>query len=628
MSLLRLTGVNVSFGTAPLLDHADFQIERGERVCLLGRNGSGKSTLLKIIAGDQGVDDGVIHRRSGVRIGALPQEVPPEMNGRVFAVAASGLGETGEIISRHQALTQRLADGDETALEELGNIQHQLDAVDGWSLGPRVEQVLTRLELDPNQEFSALSGGLKRRVLLARALVSEPDVLLLDEPTNHLDIQAINWLEEFLLGFSGALMFVSHDRRFLQRLSTRIIELDRGQLTSYPCDYNTYLTRKEAELEAESTQSALFDKRLAQEEAWIRQGIKARRTRNEGRVRALKAMREEHRQRRERQGVAKLAVQEAERSGRLVVEADDLSYSIGDRPLIKRFSTTIMRGDKVGIVGPNGAGKTTLIRLLLGSLKPDSGTIRIGTKLEVAYFDQLRHQLDEEASVVDNVAEGSDTVLVNGKPKHIIGYLQDFLFAPERSRTPVKALSGGERGRLLLAKLFTRPANLLVLDEPTNDLDVETLELLEDLLIEFTGTALVVSHDRAFLDNICTNIIAFEGDGEVHDYVGGYEDWLRQRKPKAPAAAPARTTNERPAARPGSNRQKLSYKEQRELDALPAEIERLETEIGKLQEQLADPALYREQPDKVALANTQLTQAEQQLEHAFIRWEELEERRA
>jgi ATP-binding cassette subfamily F protein uup len=611
------------------LDHADFQIERGERVCLLGRNGSGKSTLLKIIAGDLGVDDGVIHRRSGVRIGALPQEVPPEMSGRVFEVAASGLGDAGALISRHQALTQRLATGDDTALDELGSIQHELDAVDGWTLGPRVEQVLTRLELDPDQDFSALSGGLKRRVLLARALVAEPDLLLLDEPTNHLDIQAINWLEEFLLGFSGALMFVSHDRRFLQRLSTRIVELDRGRLTSYPVDYTTYLARKEAELEAESTQSALFDKRLAQEEAWIRQGIKARRTRNEGRVRALQAMREEHRQRRERQGVAKIAVQEAERSGRLVVEATDLSYSIGERPLIKRFSTTIMRGDKVGIVGPNGVGKTTLIRLLLGTLTPDSGTIRMGTRLEVAYFDQLRHQLDEEASVIDNVAEGSDTVLVNGKPKHIVGYLQDFLFAPERSRTPVKALSGGERGRLLLAKLFTRPANLLVLDEPTNDLDVETLELLEDLLIEFTGTVLVVSHDRAFLDNICTNIIAFEGEGEVHDYVGGYEDWLRQRQPKPPPAPPARpATEKKPAAPQAGGRQRLSYKEQRELDTLPAQIEQLETEIGELQAQLANPDLYREQPDNVALATAQLEQAEQKLEHAFARWEELEGRRA
>lgn len=628
MSLLRLTGVSVSFGAAPLLDQADFHIERGERVCLLGRNGSGKSTLLKVIAGDLGVDDCIIQRRSGIRIGSLPQDVPPEIQGQVFAVAASGLGETGELVARHQALTQQLAAGDASAMDALGAIQQQLDAVDGWTLGPRVEQVLTRLDLDPNQEFTALSGGLKRRVLLARALVTEPDLLLLDEPTNHLDIQAIDWLEEFLLDFPGALMFVSHDRRFLQRLSTRIVELDRGRLTSYPGDYNKYLSRKEAELETESTQEALFDKRLAQEEAWIRQGIKARRTRNEGRVRALQAMREERRQRRERQGVAKLALQEAERSGRLVLEATELSYSLPERPLIKRFSTTIMRGDKVGIIGPNGAGKTTLIRLLLDQLAPDSGTVRIGTRLEVAYFDQLRHQLNEEASVIDNVAEGSDTVLVNGQPKHIIGYLQDFLFAPERSRTPVKALSGGERGRLLLAKLFTRPANLLVLDEPTNDLDVETLELLEDLLIEFNGTVLVVSHDRAFLDNICTSIIAFEGDGEVREYIGGYQDWLRQRPEKPQPAAPKAQPAARPAARPKDKRQRLSYMEQRELEALPAKIEQLETQISELQNKLADPALYREQPEQVAEATTRLDQMEQELDQSFLRWEELEERRA
>lgn len=624
MALLRLADVNVSFGAAPLLEQADFQIERGERVCLVGRNGSGKSTLLKVIAGELGVDDGIIQRTPSLRIGALPQDVPPELTGSIFAIAASGLGELGPLLAKHQALSQQLAAGDNNCMDELGKIQHALDAADGWTLGPRVEQVLSRLQLDPNQEFSALSGGVKRRVLLARALVIEPDLLLLDEPTNHLDIDAITWLEEFLLNYPGALMFVSHDRHFLQRLATRIVELDRGHLTSYPGDYETYLNRKAAELEAESTQDALFDKRLAQEEAWIRQGIKARRTRNEGRVRALKAMREERKQRRERQGAASLALQEAERSGRLVVEADSIRYSIDNRLLINDFSTTILRGDKVGIVGPNGVGKTTLIRLLLGALKPDAGSIRLGTRLEVAYFDQLRHQLDEEASVVDNVAEGSDTVLVNGRPKHIIGYLQDFLFTPERSRTPVKVLSGGERARLLLAKLFTRPANLLVLDEPTNDLDIETLELLEGLLVEFNGTVLVVSHDRAFLDNICTNIIAFEGDGIVQDYVGGYQDWLRQRP--APAAEPV-TKQPVPAKQPTRSqapRTRMSYREKRELEELPQRIEQLEQEIGQLQEKLADPELYRERPEEVSQASSQLEALEQELEVAFERWESLE----
>ncbi|NLO79181.1 MAG: ATP-binding cassette domain-containing protein [Xanthomonadaceae bacterium] len=622
MALVRLSGVSVGFGAAPLLDGVEFQIERGERVCLVGRNGSGKSTLLRVIAGELEVDDGVVQRMPELRVGTLPQEVPAGMGGKVFAVAASGLGELGELLARHQTLSQRLASGDQGCLDELDRVQQALEATGGWALGPRVEQVLSRLQLDPGQDFSSLSGGLKRRVLLARALVTEPDLLILDEPTNHLDIDAITWLEEFLLAYPGALLFVSHDRRFLQRLATRIVELDRGRLRSYPGDYQTYLDRKAAELEVESVHNALFDKRLAQEEAWLRQGIKARRTRNEGRVRALMAMREERRRRREQLGTAKIGLQEAERSGRLVVEAENIRYGIGNRLLIKDFSTTILRGDKIGIVGPNGAGKTTLIRLLLGELQPDAGRIRRGTRLEVAYFDQLRDQLDEEASVLDNVAEGSDRVLVNGKPKHIIGYLRDFLFTPERARTPVKALSGGERARLLLAKLFTRPANLLVLDEPTNDLDVETLELLEGLLVEFAGTVLLVSHDRAFLDNVCTNIIAFEGDGVVRDYVGGYQDWQRQRPAAAPAPRPP--TQAKASTRKQAVRPKLSYREQRELEALPQRIEQLEQAIGQLQRQLADPELYRQRPDEVAQATARLEALEQELEQAFERWEALE----
>lgn len=625
---MQLMDISVSFGAAPLLDHVGFQIDSGERVCLLGRNGSGKSTLLKVVAGEIPPDDGVIHKSPGMRIGCLPQDVPPGLTGSVFAVAAGGLGELGPLLTRHQQLSQKLADGNTALLDELDAAQHAIENAGGWTLKPRVEQVLTRLGLDADAAFESLSGGLKRRVLLARALVAEPDLLLLDEPTNHLDIAAITWLEEFLLGYSGALMFISHDRRFLQRLATRIVELDRGRLTSYPGNYDTYLARKEATLEAEANQNALFDKKLAQEETWIRQGIKARRTRNEGRVRALVALREERRQRRERQGAANLAVQEAERSGKLVVEARSIRYRTDERLLIDDFSTTILRGDKIGIVGPNGAGKTTLLRLLLGTLQPDSGSVRIGTRLEVAYFDQLKHQLDEDATVMDNVAAGSDTVPVNGKPKHIIGYLQDFLFTPDRSRTPVRALSGGERSRLLLAKLFSKPANLLVLDEPTNDLDVETLELLEGLLIEFSGTVLVVSHDRTFLNNVCTSIIAFEGDGVVREYVGGYDDWLRQREtpaPQRPVAAPSPAAAPPPRAAPA--RQKLSYKDQRELEVLPARIEQLEAQIEQLQAELGDPALYRDRPAAVPDLQSRLQQAEQELDVAFNRWEMLESQR-
>ena len=626
--LVQLLGVSVGFGAAPLLDHVDLRIDRGERVCLVGRNGSGKSTLLKVLTGELKPDDGALQVAGGVTVAALPQEVPVGLSGSVFEVAAGGLGELGELLSRYQALSHQLAAGETERLSELEQVQHALEAAGGWQLRPRVEQVLTRLDLPPDASFDALSGGLKRRALLARALVAQPDLLLLDEPTNHLDITAITWLEEFLLGYGGALLFISHDRRFLNRLATRIVELDRGRLTSFPGNYDAYLARKQAMLEAEAQQSALFDKKLAQEEAWIRQGIKARRTRNEGRVRALIAMREERRARRERQGVAKLGVQEADGSGKLVAVLEDVSYAIGAKPLIKKFSTTILRGDKIGIIGPNGAGKTTLLNIMLGRLAPDSGSVKLGTRLEVAYFDQLRNQLDENASVLDNVAGGSDKVVVNGAPKHVMGYLQDFLFPPERARVPVRALSGGERNRLLLAKLFTKPANVLVLDEPTNDLDVETLDLLEDLLMEFNGTVLLVSHDRAFLDNVVTGVLAFEGEGIVREYVGGYEDWLRQR-PVAATDAPARRApaKEAPAAAPAARPErarKLSFNEQRELEALPGRIEALENELAQLQARLGDTALYREQPAEVAALNARLAAAEAELEQAFARWEELE----
>ncbi|RFA26192.1 ABC transporter ATP-binding protein [Alkalilimnicola ehrlichii] len=606
------------------------QLERGERVCLVGRNGSGKSTLLKVVSGDITPDEGEIRFPPSAHVARLTQEVPLGTSGPVFQVIAEGLGDTAPLLAKYHQISQALAsDPSEERLAELERVQHQLEASGGWDARNKVETVISRLGLPAEAEFSALSGGLKRRVLLGQALVREPDLLLLDEPTNHLDIEAIRWLEEFLLSYGGTLLFITHDRMFLQKLATRIVELDRGQLSSWPGDYNTYLQRKEAQLEAEANQQALFDKKLAQEEAWIRQGIKARRTRNEGRVRALKAMREERRQRRELTGKANIQLQDADRSGKLVCEAIDISHSYDGRPLIKDFSTTIMRGDKIGIVGPNGAGKTTLLNILLGRLTPEQGSVRLGTKLEIAYFDQMRGALQENATVADNVGEGSEKVVVNGKPKHIMGYLQDFLFPPERARTPVKALSGGERNRLLLAKLFTQPANVLVMDEPTNDLDIETLDLLEELLIDYAGTLLIVSHDRTFLNNVVTSTLAFEGEGRVNEYVGGYDDWLRQ-KPVAAAPKPSKKgpapTTEKP--KPVTERKaKLGYKEQRELDALPQQIETLEAELSDLHQLLADDKLYREGTEAITSAQARLAETEQALEDAYARWEALEARR-
>ncbi len=627
MSLLSLRDVSLSFGAAPLLDRANFSLERGERVCVVGRNGEGKSTLLKVVEGVHLPDSGEIVRQGGLVLASLPQEVPVALSGTVFDVVADGLGAVAGLLSRYHALNDRFAQGDDSVLDELGRTQEALEAAGGWQLDSRVQQVLSRLQLDGDADFASLSGGRKRRVLLARSLVNEPDILLLDEPTNHLDIESITWMETFFKDYQGTLLFITHDRSFLQTIATRIIEIDRGQLRDFPCTYPEYLERKQQQLDAEAQANALFDKKLAQEEVWIRQGIKARRTRNEGRVRALKALRNERAERRERVGKVNLAVSEAERSGKVVLEADHLSLAYDGQWLVDDFSVVVMRGDKIGLIGPNGVGKTTLVRALLGQIPVQQGEVRHGTKLEVAYFDQLRAQLDPERSVMDNVVEGSDFIEVNGQRKHALAYLQDFLFSPQRSRTPVKALSGGERNRLLLAKLFTRPANLLVMDEPTNDLDVETLELLEELLVNYSGTLLLISHDRAFLDNVVTSTWAFEGNGVVREYVGGYEDWLRQRAiaaSRSPSFESPKTGGvvpEKAVAEPA--RRKLSYKEQRELEAIPGQIEALEQEQATLQARLNEADFFVRAPQEAAEAADRLGGIEEELLVLLERWDAL-----
>jgi ATP-binding cassette subfamily F protein uup len=623
MPLLTFRHVSLGYGSAPLLDDVSFGIERGERLCLVGRNGAGKSTLLRLVAGEILPDDGEIVRAQGLKIAALAQEVPQAQTGNVFQVVAGGLGAAGALLERYHRLAHDIAGGDATRLAELERCQHEIEAANGWVLNQRVEETLSRLDLAgvADTDLADLSGGLKRRVMLARALVAGPDLLLLDEPTNHLDIEAILWLEEFLLDFPGTLLFITHDRAFLQRLATRIVELDRGRLFDFPGDYAKYLGRKQALLAAEDTANALFDKKLAQEEAWIRKGIEARRTRNEGRVRALKKLREEYAARRVRTGSARLNVQEAERSGRIVVEAENVSFEYDGRPVIRGLTTTILRGDKVGIIGPNGCGKTTLLRLLLGELSPTSGRMRHGKNLEVAYFDQYRAALEEEKTVQENVGQGRDVLTINGQPRHVIGYLQDFLFTPDRARQPVKALSGGERNRLLLARLFTRPANLLVLDEPTNDLDADTLDLLEELLVDYAGTVLLVSHDRAFLNNVVTGTLAFEGDATFREYVGGYSDWLRQRPSRAQPGPQTKPDKPEPAR---EQPKKLSYKESRELDALPQTIEKLEKERDLLHAQMGAPAFYQQEKSAIAKAQVRLAELDAALAAANARWEELE----
>lgn len=626
MSILELRDITLSFGGPAILNGINLTIERGERLCLVGRNGSGKSTLMKLIAGEIEAEGGEVIRQQGLRVARLAQEVPHDLKSSVFDVIAAGLGTAGIKLAEYHQLSQQTTQHDtDTWLRRLEQAQHALEAVGGWELNREVETIISRLDLPAEAEFSSLSGGLKRRVLLARALITQPDLLLLDEPTNHLDIDAITWLEDFLLAYKSSLLFVTHDRSFLQRLATRIIELDRGRLSSWPGDFASYLSRKAEALETEARADALFDKRLANEEVWIRQGIEARRTRNEGRVRALEKMRNERQTRRERQGTAQLQLNTVERSGKLVAEAENLSFSYADQPIIKDFSTTILRGDKIGLIGPNGAGKTTLLRLLLGQLQPQHGSVRLGTQLQVAYFDQHRASLDEESSVMDNVAQGREQITINGKSKHIISYLQDFLFSPERARTPAKALSGGERNRLLLARLFTQPANVLVMDEPTNDLDMETLELLETLLMDYNGTLLLVSHDRSFLDNVVTSTLVFDGKGNVQEYVGGYEDWLRQRpKQQQVATKPATTKQDKTKQDKPGSKAKPSYKEQRELESLPQQIEALEKEQKTLHQAMAAADFYQQDKATIASAQERLAVLEAELGATYARWEKLE----
>jgi ATP-binding cassette subfamily F protein uup len=598
MPLLQLRQITLKYSAAPLLDQVDFQVEAGERICLLGRNGAGKTSLMRIITGEETPNEGELILPNDAVVTRLIQEIPDDITGTVMEVLHSGLRP-----DRHE--------------EE-------------WQTDVRLEDLAAEMKLPVDHPFPELSGGLKRRVLLARALAGQPDILLLDEPTNHLDLDSILWLEKFLLESQMTLFFVTHDRAFLRKLATRIVELDRGQLTSWACDYDTYLERKSANLEAEEKQWAAFDKKLAQEEAWLRMGVKARRTRNEGRVRALQKMRTERSERRQREGTARIELQTGSMSGQKVIEAKEVSFDYGGAPIVRDFTATIWRGDKIGIIGPNGGGKTTLLKLLLGQLEPQAGTVKLGTNLQVVYLDQLRGQIDNAKTVAQNVAGDAETVTFQGRPRHIHSYLQDFLFRADRIRMPAKMLSGGERNRLLLARLFLQPANVLVMDEPTNDLDAETLELLEELLLEYAGTLLLVSHDRAFLDNVVTSTLVFEGDGQITEYTGGYEDWIRQRSSAALPISPETPPAAKPASAPSGPVEKgakFLKREQRELEELPALIERMEEEVSALNRRLWEPELYQKQPEKLPQLKTELAQLEERIRHGYTRWEQLETKR-
>ncbi len=626
MSLITVNSVDYSVGGPLLLENVELSIEPGERIALIGRNGAGKSTLMRLLSGDIQPDDGDIRVASGRRIARLEQEVPRDASGSVFDVVAQGMGELGTWLAEyHRVSHAEVFDGD-----ALAEVQGKIEAANGWGADQRVVETLDRLGLDGDAEFSGLSGGMKRRVLLARSLVSAPDLLLLDEPTNHLDIEAIDWLEDFLKNsWKGALLFVTHDRRFLRALATRIVEIDRGQVTSWPGDWANYERRREERLNAEAQENARFDKMLAQEEVWIRQGIKARRTRDEGRVRRLEAMRMDRAQRRDAVGNVRMDLAQAESSGKKVIEVKNVTFDFGGKALLKNVSTTIFRGDRIGLIGPNGSGKTTLLKMLLGDLQPREGEVRSGSNLQIAYFDQYRDTLREDWSALENVSEGREFVEVGGKQKHVIGYLQDFLFTPERARAPITRLSGGERNRLLLAKLFAQPSNLLVMDEPTNDLDVETLELLEEILGDYPGTLLLVSHDRDFIDNVVTSTLVMEGDGKVGEYVGGYTDWVRQR-PVTSAASASKSASmpvspiAAAATAPSKPKRKLAYKESRELEALPGLIETLDTRIAAMTGEMNDPAFYQRGADAIAAHNVTMAELTGQQETAFARWAELE----
>jgi ABC transport system ATP-binding/permease protein len=624
-SLLRFDNVSLAYGYLPLLAHVDVQIEAGEHVCLVGRNGTGKSTLLRIITGAAVPDEGEVWRREGIRIGHLDQEVPADRDETIFQVVAGGLGELGTLLTEYHDAAHDAAAPE--ALKRIAELHARIEALGGWNVNQKVETVLTRLGLPADQCLSACSGGIRRQTMLARALVSEPDLLLLDEPTNHLDISAITWLEKYLSSYRGAIVFITHDRTLVRRLATRIIDLDRGRLVSFPGDFDHYLRKKDELLDIESRAAAKFDKKLAEEEAWIRRGIKARRTRNEGRVRALQAMRRERAARLAAAGQARFRIDAGDISGKLVVDLRRVSFAYEGEPIVRDLTTAILRGDRVGIIGPNGSGKSTLLKLILGEIAPTSGEVVRGTRLRIAYFDQHRRQLDEEKTVRETMGEGSAYVTVRGRSRHVIGYLKDFLFPPQRIDSPVKALSGGERNRLLLAKIFTRSVNMMVLDEPTNDLDVDTLELLEDLLADYKGTLLLVSHDRSFLDNVVTSTLVFEGGGKVGEYVGGYEDWARYRERMAAEGLQSSMQSlpaTAPAPKPKAKSAKLSYKEQRELETLPGRIEALEAEQAQLHAELSDESLHRGAREKIAAAAARLEELSRELEACYARWQDLE----
>jgi ATP-binding cassette subfamily F protein uup len=621
MPLLQLKKVSIAFGTHALLDKADLQLDKDERVGLLGRNGEGKSTLMKLLMGDIHADEGEIWREPELKLAYLHQAPELDNDASVYDTVAGGLGEIGQWLARYHELSLAMQSSNQQALNEMGRLQQQLEAHQGWQLQQRVDSVLSRLKLPADDTIGSLSGGWKRRVVLARALVVDPDVLLLDEPTNHLDLETISWLEEQLLNFRGSIIFITHDRSFLQKLATRIVDLDRGQLVSWPGNYSEYQQRKAAALSEEEKHNALFDKKLAQEETWIRQGIKARRTRNEGRVRALEKLRVERAKRRSQQGTTKLNLQGAVNSGKKVIVADNISFAYGDQTIVKNFSVNIQRGDKIGLIGANGAGKTTLLRLLLKQLEPDSGMVDQGTKLQVVYFDQLREQLDPEQSVADAIADGNEFIEIAGIRRHVMSYLSDFLFSPARARSPVKSLSGGEKNRLLLARLLTKPANLIIMDEPTNDLDLETLELLEDRLVNYTATLIVVSHDRVFLDNVVTSVLVFEGEGIINEYVGGYSDWHQYIQAQQAEQKQSKVEKQKPAP---VKKQKLSYKNQRELEKLPELIEQLDAQNAALQEKINGADFYRQEQQLINQKLDQLKTIENQLEQAYQRWDELE----